>query len=361
VSDLDRTPFRRFPWVQLGFCLACLAMTAWTWMRYSYVWDVPAEKLSLAGADGCSNPYDGSYVRLHGLMGIAARGNFFYLSVCYDVAGMRRGNSGNYESVRLQPYGVGVAPSGPVKIWGRLVVVRQETDPDGQAAWLELDMDASRFTWQSMAGLMVGAMGCLIFGLYLLRWRDRADLVTNAEPAPAFQHFPWLQLAFCLACLSMTTWTWMRYSYCWEAGPTEAWLPRPAPGWPNNAYVHLSARATKELALYLDDHDAALWVGYTSFERAPDDYLDNLAPNLLLHAITMADNGRTARGRIKCMLLPTASGEISALTVDASYAERLTGASVAGIVVGAMGCFIFGLYLRRWLRERKATADGLHH
>jgi hypothetical protein len=29
---------------------------------------------------------------------------------------------------------------------------------------------------------------------------------------------------------------------------------------------------------------------------------------------------------------------------------------VACLVVGAMGCFVFGLYLRRWLRERKAAA-----
>jgi hypothetical protein len=35
---------------------------------------------------------------------------------------------------------------------------------------------------------------------------------------------------------------------------------------------------------------------------------------------------------------------------------RLTGSSIAGLVVGAMGCFIFGLYLRGWLIERKAAA-----
>jgi len=35
MSETDDTPspFRRFPWVQLVFCAACLAMTAWTWMR----------------------------------------------------------------------------------------------------------------------------------------------------------------------------------------------------------------------------------------------------------------------------------------------------------------------------------------
>jgi len=29
---------------------------------------------------------------------------------------------------------------------------------------------------------------------------------------------------------------------------------------------------------------------------------------------------------------------------------------VDGAVGGAMGCFIFGLYLRRWLRDTKALA-----
>jgi hypothetical protein len=34
-------------------------------------------------------------------------------------------------------------------------------------------------------------------------------------------------------------------------------------------------------------------------------------------------------------------------------ASRLHPASVAGLAVGAMGCAVFGLYLRRWLRERE--------
>ena len=42
--------------------------------------------------------------------------------------------------------------------------------------------------------------------------------------------------------------------------------------------------------------------------------------------------------------------------IDATF-SRWHGASVAGLFVGAMGCFIFGLYLRRWLRERKALAS----
>jgi len=43
------------------------------------------------------------------------------------------------------------------------------------------------------------------------------------------------------------------------------------------------------------------------------------------------------------------------LFVDTSYG-RISPESVAGQVVGAMGLMILGLYLRRWLRARKAFA-----
>jgi hypothetical protein len=38
-------------------------------------------------------------------------------------------------------------------------------------------------------------------------------------------------------------------------------------------------------------------------------------------------------------------------------ASRFKGESIAGLVVGAMGIFIFGLYLRAWLRERNTLAS----
>jgi len=43
------------------------------------------------------------------------------------------------------------------------------------------------------------------------------------------------------------------------------------------------------------------------------------------------------------------------LAIIDTTASRLHPTSIAGLVVGAMGCFILGLYLRRWLRERKAA------
>jgi hypothetical protein len=45
------------------------------------------------------------------------------------------------------------------------------------------------------------------------------------------------------------------------------------------------------------------------------------------------------------------------LTIDTS-ASRFHPASIGGLVVGAMGVFVFGLHLRAWLRERKALASG---
>jgi hypothetical protein len=40
--------------------------------------------------------------------------------------------------------------------------------------------------------------------------------------------------------------------------------------------------------------------------------------------------------------------------IDISASRLLTGASIAGLVVGAMGVFVFTVALRHWLGERRA-------
>ena len=62
-------------------------------------------------------------------------------------------------------------------------------------------------------------------------------------------------------------------------------------------------------------------------------------------------SSRAFRGRLDDSFAGT-----GVLWIDTT-ASRFHSASIAGLVVGAMGCFIFGLYLRRWLRERKALAS----
>ena len=38
--------------------------------------------------------------------------------------------------------------------------------------------------------------------------------------------------------------------------------------------------------------------------------------------------------------------------------SRFTGASIAGLVVGAMGVFVFAVALRHWLKERRKLREG---
>jgi hypothetical protein len=39
-------------------------------------------------------------------------------------------------------------------------------------------------------------------------------------------------------------------------------------------------------------------------------------------------------------------------------ASRFHPASIAGLAVGAMGCFVFSVAFRHWLRERRAWRDA---
>ncbi|MHC5053085.1 MAG: hypothetical protein ACYTKD_00030 [Planctomycetota bacterium] len=51
-------------------------------------------------------------------------------------------------------------------------------------------------------------------------------------------------------------------------------------------------------------------------------------------------------------------GDACATVYLDATASRLHAASVAGLVVAAFGTFVFGLYLRRWLKERGVPESG---
>jgi hypothetical protein len=160
----------------------------------------------------------------------------------------------------------------------------------------------------------------------------------------------------------MGAYAWMRYSYCWELGPSGRWLPR-ADGWPSGAYVRVRPEVGERLVDYLDRHGAAPavleiavveqgGVGADGLFRAAPLILEGIDGDPETSFIRAAAEGRTISGRIK-------PWDHEILAIDET-SSRLTGESVAGLVVGAMGCAVFGLYLRRWLRERRAAAlaDG---
>ena len=170
--------------------------------------------------------------------------------------------------------------------------------------------------------------------------------MTNAEPTPVFRRFPSVQLVFCLACLGMTVWTWMRYSYAWDVTPDELWeLKRQwhrAGRYPaEELYVQVPGTLRtwddgSETLGHLDQSDGAIQV----FRRD-----ETPLPGTTLRVVL--------KGRLSN--IDEFGGGYMCPVVDAT-ASRFHPASIAGLVVGAMGCFIFGLYLRRWLVDRKALA-----
>jgi hypothetical protein len=158
-----------------------------------------------------------------------------------------------------------------------------------------------------------------------------------------FRRFPWIQLVFCLACLSMTTWTWMRYSYCWEV--TLADLQ------PTDAETQTMLEGRWQTQPYVVVH-GVYWTGPGLNNPA---YPPSSIGLVLAPGFQPPREGSWAVfvGRVVDMDI-SGSGFTPLLY---QHASRFTGASVAGLIVGAMGCFIFGLYLRGWLRERKALAS----
>jgi len=212
------------------------------------------------------------------------------------------------------------------------------------------------------------------------------DAMSETEVDPAKPpRFPYVAALLCTACVGAAVWTWMRYSYAWDATPSDFWTERnfeshPVPGlrWATDdprterpicqdeswidAYVRVRgdrwAASAEDIipdgeTLFPDvrpygcillydvegrrieveapDVRAAMWERFTGGERL----------------VVQASGPATGRARLSART-QRGSREIY---IDTT-ASRFTGASVAGLVVGAMGMFIFALALRDWLGGR---------
>jgi hypothetical protein len=133
----------------------------------------------------------------------------------------------------------------------------------------------------------------------------------------------------------MTAWTWLRYTYAWDVTDTDARY------WVLDYYVVCRAHP---FHFPVEMPTVASWPDIDFAVRDPSGtaICYRASPEGPPVAGRYWDYERTPTG----VLVPTLY-----------TAPRVHPASVAGIIVGAMGCFIFGLYLRRWLIERKAVAS----
>ena len=161
--------------------------------------------------------------------------------------------------------------------------------------------------------------------------------------------FPYVAALLCAACAGAAAWTWMRYSYCWTLTPE--WIATALPDvvaddtrFPSRAYIEVTGKPLVYTEFF-GGTDASIWA--TSFQ------VGDGASVLMYGTGTPPGYGRM-----------TVSGRLGATdhgpdTADVLYIyrsqRRFHPASIAGLVVGAMGVFVSTVALRHCLRERRAA------
>ncbi|MHC4251137.1 MAG: hypothetical protein ACYS9X_18610 [Planctomycetota bacterium] len=175
-----------------------------------------------------------------------------------------------------------------------------------------------------------------------------AHATDDASPSP-FRRFPYGPALLCVACLAMAAWTWMRYSYAWEVKPSELGESY------NYCYVRCTGYVSHRIASVEPPLGYELSAPIVLFDALPGWKGVELTGHHDLEVIALGDHGPpvTLNGRY---IRPHGSYLFGGrLHVDEG---RFHPASIAGLVVGAMGAFVCGLYLRRWLKERGGPPVG---
>ena len=175
-----------------------------------------------------------------------------------------------------------------------------------------------------------------------------------AEPAspdgPSFTgtrpRFPWLAAAFCAVALGVAVWAWMGYSHTWDVTPARLHQDAPLLGLGTWGGMHVCIRGR------VIGHGGSSGPGWISVlmqgprnEGPPVKVLLPEGSSVRWHA------NADFSGRV---VLEEVLGHTE-WVVDTT-ASRLHPASISGLAVGAMGLVVFGVYVRSWLRERKAAA-----
>ncbi len=205
------------------------------------------------------------------------------------------------------------------------------------------------------------------------------------DPAKALR-FPFVGALLCAACLGAAAWTWMRYSYAWHVTPAglgalltaenlnkrhykgRLWISGLAKhrSWPVDSFVRVRAQwldtdPPDDAQLLVDtveggrDYLHAIgnsksWQFTTDIESAPDPdrrwfgerwFYGRLVPDESTYGGPFGTLSRAPPGT---PIVDTQRG-------------RLHGATIAGLVVGAMGVFVFAVALRHWLGERRKLRE----
>ena len=167
TDELDPTrPGARFPYAAAAFSCACVAAAVWTFMLFSWTWDVEWDDFRSV-EDPLKHRLMGRYVKWPSPESSKWR-------VYGSPLRQAEAGGGIYVSVKGLPEG----HPRPVNR-GRVIV---EYPLGSRYPLLAIDAGASRWTGASVAGLVVGAMGVFIFVLHLRRWLRVRGLTRDAGP-----------------------------------------------------------------------------------------------------------------------------------------------------------------------------------
>jgi len=162
--------------------------------------------------------------------------------------------------------------------------------------------------------------------------------MTGTETDPQPPRFPYVAALLCAACVGAAAWTWLRYSYAWDVTPDdllEADSPLAAGGW-EGFYVRLRGTAL----------GGTSWNNVLGVAVAQPSDFDRQVTAIVELESPIWQEGSVAGRVLLARYTP------STPTVDTRL-HRFTGASIAGLVVGAMGVFVFTVALRHWLEHRR--------
>ena len=176
----------------------------------------------------------------------------------------------------------------------------------------------------------------------------------SADHSRAAPRFPYVAALLCAACVGAAAWLWMEHSYATGITPKEM-----KAGWKRNAddlwgsthpllgrYVKLRGISTGKVWTHPYGR-SYLFVDDPTDEREE--------AQVCISQGQTADRGAAVSfaGRVAFHDRCCGCGQGLFVTVDTT-ASRFTGASVAGLVVGAMGVFVFAVAFRDWLGECRA-------
>ncbi len=177
------------------------------------------------------------------------------------------------------------------------------------------------------------------------------------DPGTKPPRFPWIALGLCVLSVGAAAWLWMRYSYRWDVAGKD--LPQLRPVVPGDsvdwlAQSDLSALEENPLAgRYVRFRGELVGGADPCFFKVTDSH--GAFAWLLVGALDFPAKRHWAErefvGRVVVVCGDGAT--LTALPVIDIAAGRFAGASIAGLVVGAWGTFVFAAAFLHWRRRPK--------